>query len=188
MNIDIDLITACIRRERKAQYELYKQTYRYLMSICIRYTGNYEEAQEALNTGFLKILNNLEKYQSNIPFKAWIRKIIVNTLIDEYRKNKKHVENIKYVEDFEELPVSAAFNDAISKMDTEQIHKLVMSLPPMSQKVFNLYVVDGFGHKEIAEMLGITEGTSKWHLHSSREQLKAMLTKMAFAVKTLLLL
>ena len=187
MNIEIDLITACIRKERKAQYELYKQTYRYLMSICIRYTQSYEEAQEALNTGFLKVLNNLEKYQSHIPFKAWIRRVIINTLIDEYRKEKKHRDNIKYVEDFEELPVAAAVNDAISKMDVEEIHKLIVQLPPMSQKVFNLYVVDGFEHKEIADMLGISEGTSKWHLHFSREQLKSMLTKMAYAVKMLIL-
>jgi len=187
MNIEIDLITACIRKERKAQYELYKQTYRYLMSICIRYTQSYEEAQEALNMGFLKVLNNLEKYQSHIPFKAWIRRVIINTLIDEYRKEKKHKDNIKYVEDFEELPVAAAVNDAISKMNVEEIHKLIVQLPPMSQKVFNLYVVDGFEHKEIADMLGISEGTSKWHLHFSREQLKGMLTKMAYAVKMLIL-
>jgi RNA polymerase sigma factor (sigma-70 family) len=188
MNVEVDLITACIRKERKAQYELYKQTYRYLMSICIRYSKSYEDAQEALNMGFLKILNNLEKYHSPVPFKSWIRKVMVNTLIDEYRKEKKHAENLKFVEDFEELPVSAAFNEAISKMDVEEIHKLIQQLPPMSQKVFNLYVVDGFEHKEIASMLGISEGTSKWHLHSSREQLKVMLNKMAFAVKTLMLL
>jgi RNA polymerase sigma factor (sigma-70 family) len=187
MNIELDLITACIRKERKAQYELYKETYRYLMSICIRYTQSYEEAQEALNTGFLKILNNLEKYQSHIPFKSWIRRVLINVLIDEYRKQKKHKENIKYVEDFEELPIAGALNDAISKMDVEEIHKLIVQLPPMSQKVFNLYVVDGFEHKEIADMLGISEGTSKWHLHSSREQLKIMLNKIAFSVKTFLL-
>src|ERR1700739_267453 len=187
MNIELDLITACIRKERKAQYELYKETYRYRMSICIRYTQSYEEAQEALNTGFLKILNNLEKYQSHIPFKSWIRRVLINVLIDEYRKQKKHKENIKYVEDFEELPIAGALNDAVAKMDVEEIHKLIVQLPPMSQRVFNLYVVDGFEHKEIADMLGISEGTSKWHLHSSRKQLKIMLNKIAFSVKTFLL-
>ncbi|MGP8214336.1 MAG: RNA polymerase sigma factor [Bacteroidia bacterium] len=188
MNVEVDLITACIRKERKAQYELYKQTYRYLMSICIRYTQSYEEAQEVLNTGFLKILNNLDKYQPPVPFKSWIRKIIINVLIDEFRKQKKYKENIKYVEDYEELPLTGALNEAISKMDVEEIHKLIVQLPPMSQRVFNLFVVDGFEHKEIATMLGISEGTSKWHLHFSREQLKIMLTKMAYTVKTFLLL
>jgi RNA polymerase sigma-70 factor (ECF subfamily) len=177
MNIDIDLITACINRERKAQYELYKLTYRYLMSICVRYTSSYEEAQEALNTGFLKILNNMDKYRSHIPFKTWIRKVIVNVLIDEYRKDKKYKETIQYTADYKESPDLAQLNGAISKMDVEVIHKMIMKLPPMSQKVFNLYVIDGFDHKEISELLGISEGTSKWHLHASREQLKDMLSK-----------
>ena len=74
MNIDIDLITACIRKERKAQYELYQLTYQYLMGICIRYAKSYEEAQEEVNSGYMKILNNLDKYRTNIPFKNWIRK------------------------------------------------------------------------------------------------------------------
>jgi RNA polymerase sigma factor (sigma-70 family) len=176
MNIDIDLITACINRERKAQYELYKLTYRYLMSICVRYTGSYEEAQEALNTGFLKILNNLEKYKSHIPFKTWIRKVIINVLIDEYRKEKAHKETIEYKPDYAESAAHASINEAIARMNVEEIHRYIMKLPPVSQRVFNLYVIDGFEHKEIAAMLGISEGTSKWHLHHSREQLKVMLT------------
>ena len=176
MNIDIDLITACINRERKAQYELYKQTYRYLMSICVRYTSSYEEAQEALNTGFLKILNNMDKYRSNVPFKAWIRRVLINVLIDEYRKEKKHKDTIQYNPEYAESPDMVSLNEAIARMDVEVIHKLIMQLPPVSQKVFNLYVIDGYEHKEIAAMLGISEGTSKWHLHHSREQLKQMLS------------
>jgi RNA polymerase sigma factor (sigma-70 family) len=179
MNIDIDLITACIRKERKAQYELYQQVFRYLMSICIRYTRSYEEANEALNTGFLKILNNMEKYKADIPFKAWIRKIMVNVLIDEYRKQKKDKENMKVIQEYTGNTPLVELNSAIAKMDAERIHKLIMELPPVSQKVFNLFVIDGFEHKEIAGMLGITEGTSKWHLHNSREQLKEKLMKAA---------
>lgn len=178
MNIELDLITACINRERKAQYELYKLTYRYLMSICVRYTGSYEEAQEALNTGFLKVLNNLDKYKAHIPFKTWIRKVIINVLIDEYRKEKKHKEATTPLADYTSSPDLVTLNDAIKRMDVEVIHKMIMKLPPMSQKVFNLYVIDGFEHKEIASLLGITEGTSKWHLHNSREQLKDLLSKV----------
>ena len=176
MNIDLDLITACINRERKAQYELYKLTYRYLMSICVRYTGSYEEAQEALNTGFLKILNNMDKYKTHIPFKTWIRKVLINVLIDEYRKEKKHKENTQPLPDYASSPDLISLNAAIAKMDVEVIHKMIMQLPPVSQRVFNLYVIDGYEHKEIAELLGISEGTSKWHLHNSREQLKTMLS------------
>ena len=104
---------------------------------------------------------------------------MVNLLIDEYRKNKKYYENIQYVEDYSQVTSNVEINDAIKKMDAERIHKLIMKLPPMSQKVFNLYIIDGYEHKEIAGMLGISEGTSKWHLHNSRERLKTMLLETA---------
>jgi RNA polymerase sigma factor (sigma-70 family) len=178
MNIELDLITACVNRERKAEYELYKLTYRYLMSICIRYANNKEEAEEALNIGFMKILHNLTKYRTEVPFKAWIRKIMINTLIDEYRKQKKHNAQIKYVEEYIETSDFSDVNNALIKMNTEQIHKMIKQLPPTSQKVFNLYAIDGFAHKEIAELLDMSEGTSKWHLSFSRQQLKEMIEKM----------
>ncbi len=183
MNVDLDLITACINRERKAEYELYKITYRYLMSICVRYVNGQEAAKEMLNIGFLKVLTNLEKYKPEVPFKAWIRKVMVNTLIDEYRKEKKHSEHIEYVEEYHETSDHAEMNNVMTKMNVEEIHSLIRLLPPMSQKVFNLYVIDGFGHKEIAQLLGMTEGTSKWHLNSSREKLKEMLQKIVSPYK-----
>ena len=176
MNIELDLITACINRERRAEYELYKLTYSYLMSICVRYTNSKEEAEDGLNIGFLKVLQNLTKYRAEVPFKAWIRKVMVNTLIDEYRKQKKHAEQIRYVEDYIETSDFADVNSALTKMNTEQIYIMIKQLPPTSQKVFNLYAIDGFAHKEIAEMLNMSEGTSKWHLSFSRQQLKEMIS------------
>ena len=178
MEIDLDLITACIRRERKAEYELYRVTYSYLISICLRYTNSREEAREMLNIGFLKILYNLEKYKPEVPFKKWIRKVMINTLIDEYRKEKKHEEHIEYVENYSETKDFAEVNDALVKMDVDQIHSLIVKLPPVSRRVFTLYVIDGFNHKEIAEMLAITDGTSRWHLNFSRTKLKEMFLKL----------
>src|SRR3954471_12127407 len=102
MEIQPELIIACINGERKAEYELYKVTYSYLMSICIRYTRNADKAKEVLNMGFLKILTNLDKYNAGVPFKPWIRKVMINTLINEYKKEKIHYENIKYVEEYYE--------------------------------------------------------------------------------------
>ena len=177
MDVDLDLITACINRERKAEYELYKRTYSYLMSICYRYVNSREEADRLLNAGFLKILSNLSKYRPEIPFKTWSRKVMINILIDEYRKEKKHNERINYVEDYQETTDYAELNDALVKMNVDQIHSLITKLPPVSQKVFNLYVIDGISHKEIAAMLDIAEGTSKWHLNFSRERLKKMITQ-----------
>jgi RNA polymerase sigma factor (sigma-70 family) len=179
MNIELDLITACINRERKAEYELYKRTYGYLMFICFRYTNSKEEAKEILNIGFYKILSNLEKYRPEVPFKSWIRKVMINVLIDEYRKEKKHAENIQYVEEYYETQNHSELNNALSKMDLASISDLIIKLPPMSREVFNLFVIDGFSHKEISEMLGMSEGTSKWHLNFSKTKLKEMIQKMA---------
>lgn len=175
MTIELDLLTACIKSERKAEYELYKMTYSYLMSICFRYTNSRDEAEEMLNIGFLKILKNLEKYKPEIPFKLWIRRVMINVLIDEYRKKKKHQDTYEYVGEYDETSSHADQNEAISKMNVEEIHALIMKLPPMSQKVFNLYVIDGFTHKEIGDLLQMSEGTSKWHLNLSRTRLKEML-------------
>src|ERR1700756_131195 len=141
MNIEVELITACINRDQRAEYELYEKTYGYLMSICLRYVNSREEAREMFNIGFFRILNNLDKYQLDTSFKSWINKVMVNVLIDEYRKEKKHHENIKYVEEYTETEEHAEVNNALIKMDVEQINALIMKLPPVSQKVFNLYVI-----------------------------------------------
>jgi RNA polymerase sigma-70 factor (ECF subfamily) len=183
MNVELDLITACINREKRAEYELYKLTYSYLMSVCYRYTNSRDEAKEMLNLGFFKILTNLEKYRPEVPFKSWIRKVMINVLIDEYRKEKKHAERIQYVDDYKETANYSDLNPVLAKMDVEQIHLLITKLPPMSQKVFNLYVIDGYSHKEIANMLNMSEGTSKWHLNFSRGKLKEMILKIVSPLK-----
>lgn len=177
MEIQQKLISDCINRDRRAEYELYKLTFSYLMSICIRYTKNEDRAKEVLNIGFLRIVTNLDKYKPEVPFKAWIRRVMINTLINEFKKEKIHYDNVHYVEDYYETDKYASINDAITKIDVEQIYSFIAKLPPASQQVFNLYFVDGYKHKEIAEMLEISEGTSKWHLNSAREKLKDLLKK-----------
>jgi RNA polymerase sigma-70 factor (ECF subfamily) len=177
MNVELDLITACLNRERRAESELYKITYSYLMSICYRYVNSTGEAKEMLNIGFLKILINLDKYKPEVPFKLWIRRIMINTLIDEYRKKKVH-ERIQYVDTYVETADYSDLNPVLARMDADQINNLIKKLPPTSQKVFNLFVVDGYSHKEIANMLKMSEGTSKWHVNFSKERLKEMILKI----------
>jgi RNA polymerase sigma factor (sigma-70 family) len=183
MEIEVELITACIKGEQRAEYELYKRTYSYLMSVCLRYTNSGEEAREMFNVGFFRILSNLKKYTLDTSFRSWIHKIMINVLIDEYRKEKKHHKHIEYVESYDHLEEVPEVNDALVKMDAEQIHALIVKLPPMSQKVFNLYVVDGFSHKEIAGMLGMSEGTSRWHLNFSKQNLKQMIQNILSKAK-----
>ncbi len=183
--IEEALISACIGKERKAQFQLFKQSYSFLMGICYRYVRNREDAEELVNMGFLKILTNLEKYRKEVPFTLWMRRIMINTIIDEYRKNKKEKEMFKSIDfnEYHDEYDAKSVNDYMSKMDVEQIHSLILTLPPMSQRVFNLFVIDGYGHKEIGAMLDISEGTSKWHLNSARTKLKEMLSIIANPVK-----
>lgn len=186
MKIEKELIESCKKEDRKAQFELYRLCYSVLLSVCFRYEKNKEDAEFLLNKAFYKILKNLDKYKDNIPFEAWIRRITINTVIDDYRKNKK--EKIDYVEEpMLAAPVTAMdFNEADQRFDAEELQLLINRLPPVSKKVFNLYVIDGYNHKEIAEKLDMSEGTSKWHLSSARKKLKELVIKLMNNVAVLL--
>jgi len=186
MNIEQELLRQCIGKERKAQFALYKQSYGFLMSICVRYCNNREDAQSLLNLGFLKMLNNLDKYKQEIPFGLWARRLMINTIIDEYRKNKKEKELLEYHDftDRNDDETLTETSDAIKRMDVQEIQQYIDKLPNISRRVFNLFVVDGFGHKEIAGMLGMSEGTSKWHLNNAREKLKHYILGMEVVYKS----
>lgn len=172
MNIQPKLIALCIKQDRKAEYELYKLCYSYLMSICLRYSKDKNAASESLNMGYLKILKSLNAYNPEMPFKVWVRRIMVNTLIDEYRKNRREREKMVYIEDYFDSYNFSDVNEAISKFDCKQIYDEINKLPEAAKKVFNLFVIDGYSHKEIGAMLDISEGTSKWHLNAARQKLK----------------
>lgn len=173
MLIDQELIQRCIAQERRAQHELYKKCFSILMSVCIRYEKNRTDAEALLNMGFLKIVTKLDKYQTSIPFEAWIRRIMINTVIDEYRKNKKEQETIEYT-DFEDYHYNRSidYNAADKLFDAEELQIMINDLPTVSKRVFNLHVIDGYSHKEISDMLEISVGTSKWHVSNARKLLK----------------
>ncbi len=165
------LVKGCKNNDRVAQKKLYMLFYPYLMSICLRYTDDEEEAKDVLNEAFLKIFTKIKQHSPTQSFKAWARRIAVNTAIDHYRKNKKfkhHLEisqaDSKYVEP-----------DVIAQFSSDDILKLVQKLPNSYQLVFNLYVVEGYSHKEIGKKLDINEGTSKSNLSKARAKLKIML-------------
>lgn len=130
-----------------------------------------------VNEGFLKIINNLSKYSPDTPFEAWIRRIMINTLIDDFRKNRKVHELIEN-QDFTDTDNHAGlvdFNTADLQFEAGQLEAMIRALPPMSQKVFNLFAIDGYGHLEIGELLGISDGTSKWHLSFARQRLRELM-------------
>ena len=179
MKINQQLIQDCKKGDRKAQFQLYKSCFNLLMGVCMRYKKDESEAAAVLNVGFLKILNGLKSYKPEVPFEAWIRRIMINTLIDDFRKNRKVKELMEY-RDFTETPpkVDAInYGTADKLFDAEELENLIKQLPPVSQKVFNLFAIDGYSHKEIGEMLDISNGTSKWHVAFARKKLQEMMKK-----------
>lgn len=182
-----NLLTRCRKNDRKAHNELYRMCFGYLMAICLRYCNNREDAESLLNIGFLKIITNLEKYRTEVPFKSWIGRIMINAIIDEFRKDHKRRDAMSDVEIDTVTTGNTDFNEAAQNLDADELRQLIQQLPDMSRKVFNLYAIDGFSHKEIGEMLSISDGTSKWHVSFARKSLQEMIRKMVqrFATVTL---
>jgi len=172
---DIELISGCLVNDRQAQERLYKQFYGPMASICMRYTRNEEDAIEVLHNGFLKVFKNIHTYDSGkASLYTWIRTIVVHSAIDFLRQKERNFSSV----DIERVAEPEIDSEVIQKMKAEEILKLVRKLPQATQAVFNLYVVDGYTHKEIGKLLGISEGTSKWHLSESRRQLQKLLQTM----------
>jgi RNA polymerase sigma-70 factor (ECF subfamily) len=176
--VDEALIARCLREEPKAQYELYRALYGRLMSICCRYERNREDARERLNQGFLKILNHLGKRRPEVPFELWTRRIMINTVIDHHRQERARREHEVLDAPLDEHALSEV-NQYLQQMDAEAFAELLARVPDMSRKVFNLFAIDGFGHQEIAQMLGISEGTSKWHVSHARQVLQLAIARVA---------
>lgn len=152
---------------------LYKQFYAYGMSISLRYAYNRDEAAEALNDSFLKIFENISKYNQEQSFKAWLRKIIINTAIDYYRKNKKHNE----VMDIETPDIELSDSSLIEQFEIEDLQILLNELPKNYRLTFNLYEVEGYNHNEIAELLNIAVSSSRSNLTRAKAMLRAAYKK-----------
>ena len=179
MLVTKELLERCINNDRKAQQEFYKAYYSFIMGICYRYYSSKDEMFIAHNESFLKIMMNLKSYKGDAPFEVWIRRITINTIMDSFRRTKKLRETIEFKDmaapDFIEAPQEGNKNEAEWSLEVEDLYKLIHLLPPMCKKVFNLYVVDGYQHKEIAKMLGVSEGTSKSQLFDARKKLQKMI-------------
>ncbi len=166
-----DFIEACVAKERWAQKQLYEQNYSVLMGVCLRYSSNQDDASDILHEGFIKILNNIHKYQPGTSLIAWMRRIIVNTAIDYYRmQSRRRTDDLETA-----FSVQSSDPDALSRLTVQEIIKCIQQLSPAYRSVFNLYVVEGFSHKEIADILEITESTSRSNLVKARSKLKDLL-------------
>ena len=180
MTVTPDILKACAKGDRKVINELYEFCFHLLMPVCFRYHNNEEDARAAYNVGFVKILGSLDKVDYNFNFNAWSRRIMINTLIDEYRREKKYRSRITKSNDERELDYySTGYdNDAVSNLGYANIMMLVDELPVTTGHVFKLYVIEGYAHKEIGEQLEMSEGTSKWHLSTARKLLREKLEQL----------
>jgi RNA polymerase sigma factor (sigma-70 family) len=171
---NIDIINGCRKGDRKAQEKLYKNYYRAMMSICLRYTKNDEDAVELLNNGFLKVFKNIQRYDSSqARLYTWIRTIVMNSCLD-FVKQKQKLEKISELSEDVEIHIAP---EVIGKIKTAELLEQVRRLTPATQAVFNLYVIEGYNHKEIAQLLNISEGTSKWHLSEARKILQQLINE-----------
>jgi RNA polymerase sigma-70 factor (ECF subfamily) len=167
-----NLLAKCQRQDIHAQKLLYQQFAGYALSVCVRYVPAREEAQEIMHDGFLKVLQNLDKYDRQKQFKLWLRRIMINTAIDYCRKNVKF-NNQEILPEHE----NEAVENGLDNLSAQEILQFVQELSPTYRLIFNLYAIEGYAHKEIAEQLNITEATSRSTLAKARTILKNKLTQ-----------
>jgi RNA polymerase sigma-70 factor (ECF subfamily) len=165
-----ELIAGCKRRSAKHEEVFYKKYYGYVMGISLSYSKERDLALEITNDVFLKFFASVKKVESFQTVKAWLRRITVNTAIDYYRKNKKYQNHLDLEID---IPNEVEIN-ALSSLGFEDIIKLINQLPEDQKLVFNLYEVEGYSHKEIADRMGITEGSSRVYLTRAKVKLRQL--------------
>jgi RNA polymerase sigma factor (sigma-70 family) len=168
-----ELIKGCVRRERSAQKRLYDTYSSKMYSLCCRYVKNSMEAEDVLVTAFTKILDRIDQYKGEGSFEGWIRRVVVNEALTWLRRNRS-----MYLEtELEAADREPDYQSISDHLEAEDLLKMIQELPSGYRMVFNLYAIDGYSHKEIAEQLGISENTSKSQLSRARTSLQKLLTE-----------
>jgi RNA polymerase sigma-70 factor (ECF subfamily) len=167
------VLQACLAGDQRAQRSLINQFLGYAKRVCQRYTAHPSETEEIINEGFLKVFTHLDRYDPTQPFKAWFRTILVNTAVDYYRKQQKWANRLS----LDEVDLADWNDDVISAISAQEILDLVRQLPPAYRMVFTMFVVEGYSHREIADLLGIQEGTSKSNLYDARRKLQLLIKR-----------
>lgn len=165
-----DLIAGSLRGDRKVQQALYDRFASKMYGVCLRYAGSTEEAEDVLQDGFVKVFRKLDSFRGEGSFEGWVRRIFVNTAIEYYRKRIY----LQPIGDQEETQMEGKYLSILDQMAEKDIIQLVQQLSPGYRTVFNMYVIEGYTHKQIAEHLGISEGTSKSQLSRAKQLLQDM--------------
>jgi RNA polymerase sigma factor (sigma-70 family) len=161
-----EIIKGCLAGSRRDQELLYRRHASKLYAVCLQYSGNNEEARDILQEGFIKIFENLDSYKHEGSFEGWIRRITVNTALEKFRSRN----SLYRVDDIDLVPEPDAEpdNQDYAGLEAADLLDIIRELPPKYRMVFNLYAIEGYSHKEISEMINISEGTSKSNLSRAR--------------------
>lgn len=169
-----ELVKGCIRENRQCQQELFLRYSGKMLAVCLRYTRHRMEAEDILQDAFVKVFDNISKFEFKGSFEGWIRRIVINTALKNYSKKSFKQEQIG-LENQPELPLEP---EIYSNLEEEELLRLINKLPDGYRLVFNLYAVEGYSHKEIADLLGIQESTSRSQLVKARKMLQGMIVNL----------
>jgi RNA polymerase sigma factor (sigma-70 family) len=172
------LIQGCILNERGAQEKLYRLFYPRMMAVVRRYIDHEEQAEEVMNNGYLRAFQKIKQYNFQGSFEGWLRKIIFHAVADYVKQHSRYSSQVVLVEKDQYVE-----NNHVEKLYYDQLLKLVQELPDATRNVFNMYVMEGFTHREISNLIGISEGTSKWHLSEGRRVLKEKIERLELHLK-----
>ena len=168
-----EIIAGCRDKNRALQEHLYKTYYSTFLKVCARYAKSMQDAEQLLNDGFLKVFTQIEHFKNTGSFAGWMQRIMVNTCLDYLRSTSLKEDMIMHVHSIpaEESNISVS-NEGLENIEFRELVGIIQSLPAMTRTVFNLFVFDGYNHKEISDQLAISEGTSHWHVHQARNMLQ----------------
>ncbi len=182
-----EIIKGCLKNDRASQKALYEHFYNRMLGVCMRYARDSDEAKDILNEAFLKVFNSLKTFASKGSFEGWVKRVIVNSAIDHLRKNRQQylIVNTVYANGMaRNMEEETDDDELLSRVSKEEIMKAVQKLSPAYRAVFNLFVMEEYSHKEISDMLDISEGTSKSNLAKAKFNLRKNLAHLAKAYKT----
>lgn len=172
---DEDLVKGCADNDRRAQEALYRRFFPEMLRMCLRHTRDENLAIEIVNLGFLRVFKKIHTFAFRGSLEGWIRRLVYHAIADHFRENARYSHFLVFEDRDEPIPEKGA--DAFFE---EDVLKAVRKLPPTSQEVFRLYAIEGYNHAEIAQLLGMSEGTSKWHLSTARQRLREYLESLGY--------
>lgn len=175
--LESEWIEGCRRGDARCQEKVFRHFYGFVMGICLRYSNSDQQAQEILNDSFLKVFENILVTPEILVFRAWLRRIVVNTALDHYRKERRRLEKVTTDIAGEDMMIG---EDIIDKLSAEEIIKLLQELPESQRLVFNLYEIEGYSHQEIGDMLGFPAATSRTYLTRGKQRIKSLMLQRKF--------